>query len=142
MTVSTFFYFSLGIGLGVSAILWVIDVRATPAVVSRVRADGVQEVEVCVKDSYQPDRIRLLAGVPADLRFVRYDPAECASRLLIPSLGIDRSLPLEVPVVVHIADPPAGDFLFTCHYGMYHGRLEVKVSKRRTKGNNSLVYRR
>ncbi|HHV54940.1 MAG TPA: cupredoxin domain-containing protein [Firmicutes bacterium] len=83
-----------------------------------------------VRGVYVPDRIELSAGVPAELRFVRHDPAECASRLLIPAFGVDRQLPLGVPVTVIIPNPTPGEFLFTCHHGIYHGHLVVRNARR------------
>lgn len=106
--------------------------RSVPA---RLDADGrVQTLEVEVRGVYAPARIELTAGVPAELRFLRRDPAECASRLLIPAFGIDRQLPLGVPVTVTIPNPTPGEFLFTCHHGIYHGHLVVRAARHARSG--------
>lgn len=123
-----------GVLLAWGGVWWACRRRFRP-VPARMGEDGrVQTLEVEVRGIYAPDRIGLTAGVPAELRFVRQDPAECASRLLIPAFGIDRQLPLGVPVTVTIPNPTPGEFLFTCHHGIYHGHLVVRATRHARSG--------
>ncbi|MBE3577960.1 MAG: cupredoxin domain-containing protein [Limnochordales bacterium] len=130
----------VGVLLAWGAAWWACRRRSRPVRARLDEHDRVQTLEVEVRGVYSPDRIELVAGIPAQLRFIRRDPAECASRLLIPAFGIDRQLPLGVPVTVTIPNPTPGEFLFTCHHGIYHGHLVVRAARTGTAGDKP--YRR
>ncbi len=107
------------------------SLRAPSPALARVRegraaadADGVQTVSLVVRaGEYTPNLVRLRAGAPVRLRVTVEDRMGCATRLLVPDLGVD--LPLSQPgsAEVLVAPLPAGSWVFTCEARMVKGVL-------------------
>jgi plastocyanin domain-containing protein len=81
---------------------------------------------VVSEKGFEPSRLTLRAGVPARLTFVRTTDATCATEVVIPSLNIKRSLPLNQPVDIEFTPQKAGDVAFACGMGMFTGTLVVQ----------------
>jgi RND family efflux transporter MFP subunit len=75
---------------------------------------------------FEPARVTLRAGVPARLTFMRTTDATCATEVVIPSLNIKRSLPLNQPVDIEFTPEKAGEIRFACGIGMFSGTLVVQ----------------
>src|ERR1041384_675538 len=75
---------------------------------------------------YQPSSVRLRMGIRARLTFIRKTEQTCGREIVIPSYGINRPLPLNVPVVVVFTPKKAGRFKFTCGMDMFHGSFVVR----------------
>ena len=75
---------------------------------------------------YQPTRIRLQRGVPAQLTFIRKVEETCGREIVIPAYGINRPLPLNTPVTITFTPRRNGRFKFTCGMNMFRGALVVK----------------
>jgi membrane fusion protein, heavy metal efflux system len=87
------------------------------------RAPAVQTVRVTVTDAaFEPSRLRLHAGVPARVTFVRMSGKTCATEVTFPALHLKRSLPLNQPVVVEFT-PSKGALAFACGVGMLKGSV-------------------
>jgi len=85
----------------------------------------VQEVKVELTDKgYEPETIKLKAGSPAKVTFVRRTDEACGDEVVIKDYGIKRSLPLNQPVVVEFT-PRKGEFTFGCGMGMFEGKVVV-----------------
>ncbi|MHB8417202.1 MAG: cupredoxin domain-containing protein [Myxococcales bacterium] len=74
---------------------------------------------------FSPNRIEAHAGEPLTLRFLRVTDQTCATRVVFPSEGIDRALPLERPVDVALV-PRRGEVAFACGMGMLRGTVVAR----------------
>jgi RND family efflux transporter MFP subunit len=101
--------------------------RVGAGAVSPTGTGAVQATRVMVSEKgFEPARLPLRAGVPARLTFVRTTDATCATEVVIPSLNIKRSLPLNQPVDIEFTPNNAGDVAFACGMGMFTGTLVVR----------------
>ncbi len=88
---------------------------------------AVQAITITLNEQgYQPANVRLRAGVPARLTFVRKVEATCGTEVMLPEYNIKRELPLNVPVTVEFTPPKAGDLKFACGMNMLRGTILVK----------------
>jgi cobalt-zinc-cadmium efflux system membrane fusion protein len=78
------------------------------------------------EQGYEPSRVRLRAGVPARLRFVRTTDKTCGTAVTIPSLGIRRELPLNQSVEIEFSPQKSGNVEFVCGMNMLRGTLVVQ----------------
>lgn len=103
--------------------------RAPSAAALRARAgsasrdaSGVQTLALALDGGeYRPNVVRARAGEPLRLRVRVRDRSACATRLLVPDLGVDLAL---VPGGEAEVDVPAarpGSYLFTCEERMVKG---------------------
>jgi plastocyanin domain-containing protein len=90
-------------------------------------ATAGQRIEVKVtKDGYVPDKIAVAASQEVTLVFTRTDDVECGAEVVIPSLNVKKSLPLNQPVEIAFKSDKAGEVPFTCGMDMYKGALVVQ----------------
>ncbi|MEJ2763555.1 cupredoxin domain-containing protein [Photobacterium sp. MCCC 1A19761] len=75
--------------------------------------------------TYQPSRIRLQAGEPATLRFLRKDASPCAAMVVFADFDISEELPINQAKDVYIPPKEPGEYHFTCQMQMYRGTLVV-----------------
>jgi plastocyanin len=88
--------------------------------------NGVQTATVEVNgEGFQPSSLRLKAGAPAKVTFVRKTDKTCAKEVVIKEYNIDRKLPLNEPVTVEFT-PRKGEFIFACGMDMLKGKLIVE----------------
>jgi plastocyanin domain-containing protein len=76
-------------------------------------------------EGFQPSTLKLKAGVPAKVTFVRKTDETCAKEVVIKDYNIDRKLPLNEPVTVEFT-PRKGEFVFACGMDMLKGKLIVE----------------
>jgi plastocyanin domain-containing protein len=81
-------------------------------------------VEVTDK-GFEPSGLKLKAGIPAKVTFVRKTDATCAKEVVIKEYKIERKLPLNEPVTVEFT-PRKGEFTFACGMDMIKGKLIVE----------------
>ncbi len=90
------------------------------------REPAVQTATVNVgAQEFTPATVRLRAGVPARITFIRTEETSCGTDVVFPSLNIRKPLPLKVPVVVEFTPAKAGELSFTCGAGMFKGVVVV-----------------
>jgi plastocyanin domain-containing protein len=75
---------------------------------------------------FEPDRVSLRAGAPAQLTFVRTTDKTCGTEVVFPSLGLKRTLPLNEPVVIEFTPARSGEVAFTCGMNMLKGVVMVQ----------------
>lgn len=103
-----------------------------------VAASGMQEAEVLVQGSYQPDRIVVHAGRPVKLKFNRQETTSCSDTVVLRDFGITRQLPAyQVTSVTFTPDQP-GEYDFTCAMNMYRGKLIVAPPEGETHKSEQL----
>ena len=89
--------------------------------------DGVQVVDVEAGVTFSPDRIRLVAGVPARLVVTRTVENTCITQVKVPAYDVGPvDLPLGEPVAVEFTPTEAGDVSFTCGMDMVSGQIVVQ----------------
>jgi Cu+-exporting ATPase len=86
---------------------------------------GVQEVTVVVQGGYSPNVIRARKGVPLRIKFDRREGTDCTSRVIFPSFKVSKSLPAFATTSLELVPHEAGEFDFSCHMNMVHGKLIV-----------------
>lgn len=87
---------------------------------------GVQEVAITVSSSgYSPQHITLKKGVPARLILKTSGTNGCARAFTIPSLRLQKILPLSGTETLEFTPTKAGPLVFTCSMGMYSGVFNV-----------------
>lgn len=99
-------------------------VRSRP---TQPQRSAVQKATIIVNaEGYQPTSLKLLRGVRARLTFIRRVAGGCGTELVIPAYGINRPLPLNVPVVVSFTPVRSGRVKLTCGMDMFRGWLVVR----------------
>ena len=84
------------------------------------------EVDIKVSGGYSPEVISIPKGKPTKINFLRTDPTECLSEIVLGDFKIRKELPLNKKVTVEITPQKEGEFTFTCGMNMYHGKIIVK----------------
>jgi plastocyanin domain-containing protein len=94
--------------------------------VEATQQGGAQTATIEVNSKgFEPDGLKLKAGVPAKVTFVRKTDETCAKEAVIKEYGIERKLPLNEPVTVEFT-PRKGEFTFACGMNMIKGKLIVE----------------
>lgn len=90
------------------------------------QANGTQTATVEINGKgFDPTSLKLKAGVPAKVTFVRKTDEGCAKEVVIKEYNINRALPLNEPVTVEFT-PRKGEFTFACGMNMLKGKLIVE----------------
>jgi len=99
-----------------------------PQVAGAVARDrqGVQEVRIDVSSNgYSPQHITLKKSVPARLILTTNGTNGCARAFTIPSLRLQKILPVTGTETLEFTPTKAGPLVFTCSMGMYTGTFNV-----------------
>lgn len=84
-------------------------------------------VEVKVTDKgFEPNLIEAKKGETITLRLTRSTSSECLKAMAIPSLNIQKDLPLNTPVIVNVKADKEGEIVFQCWMAMFKGKIDVK----------------
>jgi len=114
------------IGLAaVGAAVWYFRLSMGRGVVAAA-VGGVQSALVVVKGGYTPDTIVVERGRPVRLLFRREESALCSERVVLPAFDVSAVLPEGEEVPLEFLPRERGEFPFTCHMGMLHGRIVVQ----------------
>ena len=97
-------------------------VSAAPA---ETAAGRVVEVKVTDK-GFEPKTVEAKKGETVSLKFVRSTTSECLKAISIPSLKINRDLPMNTPVIVNVPAEKEGKIVFQCWMAMVMGEIDVK----------------
>ncbi|MDD2487221.1 MAG: sulfite exporter TauE/SafE family protein [Candidatus Gracilibacteria bacterium] len=86
----------------------------------------IQEVRMTQDDSgYNPSVISIKPNTKIKLIVTSTNPYTCASQLMIPSLGITKSLEQGENIIEFIS-PESGEIKFSCSMGMYTGKFVIE----------------
>lgn len=92
-----------------------------------VEAKGTKTIRVKVsKDGYTPSSIDIKKGEKVRLIFKRVDTQNCGGEVVVKSLNIRKTLPLNENVTIEFTAKDAGEITFTCGMGMMKGTLIVQ----------------
>ena len=81
---------------------------------------------VRVRGGYHPAVVRVRAGAPIRIAFLREERAACSERVLFPSFGKSAMLPAGERVVVELPASRPGEYAFTCAMNMLRGTVVVE----------------
>lgn len=84
------------------------------------------EIDITVSGGYSPEVISVPVGKTTKIIFLRTDPTECLSEVVLPDFKIKRELPLNKKVTIEITPNKIGEFDYACSMNMYHGKIIVK----------------
>jgi RND family efflux transporter MFP subunit len=99
----------------------------TAPVVSERGGQPVQSARIAVTEQgFEPAKVAVRAGTPARLVFTRTTDKTCGTEVVVPSLGIKRTLPLNQPVTIEFTPENAGDIAFACGMNMLKGIVVVQ----------------
>ena len=88
--------------------------------------NGAQTATIEINSKgFDPGSLKLKAGVPAKVTFVRKTDEGCAKEVVIKEYNINRALPLNEPIIVEFT-PRKGEFTFACGMNMLKGKLIVE----------------
>jgi Cu+-exporting ATPase len=90
-------------------------------------AAGAQEVQVRVREGFEPDVIPVEVGRPVRLVFYREESAECTGELIFETLDLRRALPAFERTVVEFTPDAPGDYPFRCGHTELRGRVVAQV---------------
>lgn len=84
------------------------------------------EVDITVSGGYSPEVISIPFGKTTKINFVRTDPTDCLSEVVLGDFKIRKELPLNQKVSVEVNPNKKGEFGYSCGMNMYHGKIIVK----------------
>lgn len=87
--------------------------------------DNTDRVITVENGTYAPSHVKLPAGEPLTIQFMRKDPSPCSETLLIPELQISETLPLNKLKSVQLPAMAPGEYPFHCQMQMYRGVIKV-----------------
>lgn len=88
--------------------------------------NGTQIAHIFVSPTtYQPNYLRVKAGVPLQLTLATNNNQGCTSVFRIPQLGVNKNLPPTGKETIVFTPIKPGKYTWTCSMGMYTGTLEV-----------------
>lgn len=74
---------------------------------------------------FHPDRIPAKVGTPITLALVRTTDETCGTEILVPSLGLEKKLPLNERVELTVTPTEKGEIAFACGMDMLKGTIVV-----------------
>jgi len=87
---------------------------------------GANDLVITMENgTYSPSRIKVPAGEPVEIKFMRKDQSPCSETLLIPELQISDTLPLNKLKSIQLPALKSGEYAFHCQMQMYRGQITV-----------------
>ncbi len=86
----------------------------------------VDEVDIKVSGGYSPEVISIAKGKLTKINFLRTDPTDCLSEVVLGDFKIRKELPLNQKVTIEVTPQKEGEYKFSCGMNMYHGRIVVR----------------
>lgn len=84
------------------------------------------EVDITVSGGYSPEVVSIPLGKTTKINFIRTDPTDCLSEVVLSDFRIKKELPLNKKITVEITPEKAGEFGYACGMNMYHGKIVVR----------------
>lgn len=115
-----------GSPLAVSQISAALAEEKPPPEASATVEQGRQTVVVvAVTDAYMPEDQRVTAGVQTTLIIRSQQARGCVRAFVIPSLNLERTLPVNGDTAIDVGSLKPGKLRYSCGMGMYTGQLTV-----------------
>lgn len=92
-----------------------------------IAADKVRDINIRISGGdYIPASVKVKKGEKVRLNFTRDGKPTCGDELMIPSLKLRKSVPVNKTVSVEMTPAKAGDITFTCGMSMMKGKIVVR----------------
>lgn len=99
----------------------------------------VQEVRMTQGDfGYSPNTISIDAGKKIRWIITSTNPYTCASQIVVPALGISKSLQPGENVIEFVA-PASGEIPFSCSMGMYRGKFVINSNGKQVSTTSNVA---
>ena len=111
---------------GVAAIAWVNWYFFLARKAEGQAAPGnaaIQEATVVVQGGYDPQVVRVRAGVPLRLTFDRRETNSCSDEIVLADFNVRRRLAANARTAIEIMPQHPGTYEFTCGMNMLRGRI-------------------
>lgn len=92
---------------------------------SEVKTDEGELIVTVENGVYQPARLKIPAGKPASITFIRKAESPCAGTVVFSDLNISEELPINQEKAIQLPALEPGTYSFTCQMQMYRGELIV-----------------
>lgn len=113
--------------------LWVIatfifGMGLAQAETAKVQSSNEQKVVLTVTDhGFEPKTVDVKPGIPVILEITRKSEMTCATEIVIPTMKINKALPLNQTVEIKIGKLKKGEIRFGCGMNMMeHGQIHVQ----------------
>lgn len=93
---------------------------------SRKEVKVTDQVDITVSGGYSPEVVVVPKGKTTRLNFLRTDPNECLSEVILGDFKIKKELPLNKKVTIEITPQETGEYGFACGMNMFHGKIIVR----------------
>lgn len=91
-----------------------------------VMGDNIQSVTITVKSNgYSPKNINIKKGIKTRVTIDSQNVQSCARAFTIPSLNIEKLLPINGATIIEFTPEKLGPLAFACSMGMYTGSFNV-----------------
>lgn len=91
-----------------------------------IMGDNIQTATITVTNSgYSPNSITLKKGVLTRITLTSNNAQSCARAFTIPTLNIERVLPVNGATIIEFTPDKLGPLAFSCSMGMYTGQFNV-----------------
>jgi len=124
--------YSINAGIGLMGSVYTIQnfisaAKSEPVLASNsVLGDKVQTTTITVANSgYTPRQITLKKGVLTKLKLITNNVQSCSRSFTIPSLNIQKLLPVTGETTIEFTPKTTGPLAFSCSMGMYTGRFNI-----------------
>src|SRR3989339_2621 len=124
--------YSINAGIGLMGSVYTIQnfisaAKSEPVLASNsVLGDKVQTTTITVANSgYTPRQIPLKKGVLTKLKLITNNVQSCSRSFTIPSLNIQKLLPVTGETTIEFTPKTTGPLAFSCSMGMYTGRFNI-----------------
>lgn len=91
---------------------------------------AAEKVEIAVTDKgFEPDKLTVKKGEPVELVFTRKTDQTCIKEVVLDTGAtkkVQKSLPLNKPVVIKTKFTKAGDLKYVCGMNMFSGTVTVQ----------------
>lgn len=84
------------------------------------------QVDITVSGGYSPEVISIPRGKTTKINFIRTDPTDCLSDVVLSDFKIRRELPMNQKVSIEVTPQKSGEYKFSCGMNMYHGKIVVR----------------
>ncbi|QQG43576.1 MAG: cupredoxin domain-containing protein [Candidatus Daviesbacteria bacterium] len=113
--------------LGIAFTFWFFLMKREKEVsVENLPAGKAGEIDIKVSGGYSPEVISIPVGKTTKVNFLRTDPTDCLSEVVLGDFKIRKELPLNQKVTVEITPKEIGEYPYSCGMNMYHGRIVVR----------------
>ncbi len=100
------------------------SIRTTDDVLGATVDGSSQSATITVyATGYDPNRIRVKAGIPIKVNFVTKNTQGCSRAIIFPSLGIQKILPETGTTAIELPALAKGNVPYSCSMGMFRGEI-------------------